>query len=100
MPKRDLNSAQQNKKGCRACLVIGDRLSKAWAQCPIRLKGICCKDCKQLAKCQKPCSLLYPYYSHETKSYDFKNFKCMYFLIGWEALFKRLDTNEVRGIHE
>ena len=96
MRKKSLNQ----KKGCRAALVIGDFLAKTWALCDIRFRHTCCKDCEYLIECQSPCSMLYPYYLHKTKTYDFENFRCMYFITEVEALFKRLSIDQDRGIRE
>lgn len=47
----------KQEKGCRARLIMGYHLAKAWSQCELRLKGACCKDCERLRNCQSPCSL-------------------------------------------
>ena len=90
----------KGKKGCKAHLVLGDHLAKTWALCKIRLDGTCCKDCKQLDKCNNPCSKLFQYYSNATKTYDFTNFECLYFCTDIEGVLKRLETDEQRGVKE
>jgi len=89
-----------DKPRCCAKLVMGAHLAKTWAFCKIRLSGTCCKDCPQLLKCNNPCSKLYPYYNQDTKAYDFTNFECSFFITEIEAVFKRLESDEDRGVKE
>jgi len=91
---------RKEKPRCCAKIIMGAHLTSCWASCEIRLKGTCCKDCKQLKQCKNPCSILYHHYNNATDSYDFTGFQCPYFCLKWEAIFKRLDTAEGRRAHK
>lgn len=87
-----------NKKGCQARIVLGEQLSKTWAQCKIRLSGTCCKDCSKLERCSTPCGELLDYYSFNKGTFDYSNFNCPYYLTGIEAIFKRLEPKERKEV--
>lgn len=92
---------RQGKKFCNAPLVLGDYISKVWIQCEKRKEGLCCKDCAKLHDCKNPCGKLIPYFRWSSKQqFDFPNYFCPYFLTKWEAILKRLDSFETRGIRK